>query len=123
MARAIYKNVLSAFLREVLLRIFTSISILLIASSLTDYHGFLMIYLASSALIAIVLAYSIYREKHFKIVKIAPQILTEKRSLVYYGIFTVLSGTSVALIQNLDVYMLSIFADIAGVGAKRSAEN
>lgn len=108
MARAIFKNVLSAFLKEVLLRVFTSVSILLIGAAWISYQDFLIIYLIANLVIAIVLWYSIYKDKHFPLSPVSGHMRDNKVLLLKYGIFTVLSGTSFALIQNLDILMLSL---------------
>ncbi|MDB5111830.1 MAG: hypothetical protein JWR67_2944, partial [Mucilaginibacter sp.] len=107
MAITIFKNVLSSFLREVLLRVFTTVSILLIAASLINYNDFLKIYVAASALIIVILWYSIYKGHHFKLAKISTGLYQQKNEFVKYGFFTLLSGTSTVLMQNLDVIMLS----------------
>jgi O-antigen/teichoic acid export membrane protein len=108
MARAIFKNVLSAFLKEVLLRVFTSVSILLIGAAWINYQDFLVIYLVANLVIVIILWYSIYKDKHFPLSPVSDHMRDNKVLLLKYGVFTVLSGTSFALIQNLDILMLSI---------------
>jgi O-antigen/teichoic acid export membrane protein len=108
MARAIFKNILSAFLKEVLLRVFTSVSILLIWAAWINYQDFLVIYLAANLIIAVILWYSIYRGNHFRLAPISQHMLDNRKLFLKYGIFTVLSGSSFALIQNLDILMLSV---------------
>ncbi|MBV8389475.1 MAG: lipopolysaccharide biosynthesis protein [Mucilaginibacter sp.] len=107
LARAVFKNVLSAFLKEVLLRVFTSVSVLLIAAKLMDYRGFMGIYLAANALIAGILYYSIYSGKHFSFSALSDEVKNNSRDMIKYGFFAVLSGGSFALVQNLDMIMLS----------------
>jgi O-antigen/teichoic acid export membrane protein len=117
MAITFFKNVLSSFLREVVLRVFTLVSIVLIALSIINYHGFLTIYLLANVVIIIVLWYSLYRSKDFKLTAISKGISSQKKEFIRYGIFTLLSGTSFALIQNLDnIMLLTITRDLKVVG-------
>jgi O-antigen/teichoic acid export membrane protein len=108
MALTVFKNVFSSFLREVVLRLFTLISILLIAAAVISYHDFLLIYIAANVVIILMLFFSIAKERHFKFAPITPQLLGERKTFVSYGIFTVLSGSSFVMIQNLDIIMLSL---------------
>ncbi|MEO6151505.1 MAG: polysaccharide biosynthesis C-terminal domain-containing protein [Mucilaginibacter sp.] len=117
MARAVFNNVLSAFLREVLLRVFTLISVLLIAAAIAGYYDFLMIYLAANVIITLILWHNIYKGAHFKFGSISARIIGQRKEMAYYGFFTVLSGSSFALIQNLDIIMLTaITMDLKFVG-------
>lgn len=111
LARAVFKNVLSAFLKEVLLRIFTSIGILLIVIKLTDYHGFIQIYVIANFIIALILGWSVYLGEDFRLTSISAEVKTNSKEMINYGFFAVLSGSSFALIQNLDMIMLSAMTD------------
>jgi len=107
MARLIYRNVYSAFLKEVLLRAFTSLSIILVAYTIIDYHYFLQIYLAASALIALLLWYNLYKAKYFFWAPVQNTILEKKNELINYGLFAVLGGGSFNLVQNMGIFMLT----------------
>jgi O-antigen/teichoic acid export membrane protein len=116
-AGTVFKNVLSSFLREVFLRLFTTISILLIAASLLNYRDFLLVYIATNAVMVIILLFNIYRGKDFKLAPISQRIAIDKIKILKYGIFTVLSSSSFVLIQNLDIMMLTaITKDLKLVG-------
>jgi len=108
MALTVFRNVLSSFLREVVLRLFTLASVLLIAISVISYQNFLLIYIGANAIVVTILLINISRSKHFKIAPISSDLLKEKRTFLSYGFFTVLSGSSFVLIQNLDMIMLSL---------------
>lgn len=107
LARVVFKNVLSAFLKEVLLRVFTTISILFIAARLINYHDFIVIYLWANVLIALILYYSIYRDRHFSFALLSTEVKKSSKEIIKYGFFAVLSGGSFAMVQNLDMIMLS----------------
>jgi len=117
-AGTVFKNVLSSFMREVFLRLFTTISILLIAASLLDYNGFLIIYVATNLIMVLVMIFNIYRGRDFRLAPVAKRIIADdKMMLLKYGLFTVLSSSSFVLIQNLDIMMLTaITKDLKVVG-------
>ncbi|SDI60474.1 polysaccharide biosynthesis C-terminal domain-containing protein [Mucilaginibacter sp. P19] len=108
LALTVFKNVLSSFLREVGLRLFTTAGVLLIAIKLVDYHVFLMIYIAANLVAVLVLLAYIRKGRHFKFSTVGAQLLSERKTFFSYGVFTVLSGSSFVMIQNLDTLMLSM---------------
>lgn len=107
LSRAVFHNVLSAFLKEVLLRVFTSIGILLIVFKLANYNDFIAIYLIANVVITLILFYSIYKGAHFKFSVLSIALKEKLRPMINFGLFSVLSGGSFALIQYLDIIMLS----------------
>ena len=116
-AGTVFKNVLSAFLREVFLRVFTTMSVLLIAFSITDYNGFLVIYMCTNVVMVFILWYSVRKGRDFKLAPVSQRIMIDKIKLLKYGLFTVLSSSSFVLIQNLDIIMLTtITKDLKQVG-------
>ncbi|MDB5010233.1 MAG: hypothetical protein JWR67_1356 [Mucilaginibacter sp.] len=117
MGSTMFKNILPSFLREVFLRVFTLISVLLIAITLIDYHDFLMIYIVANVMMVLILAYYIYHGKDFKLAPVSKQLFRDKNKFIKYGVFTVLSSSSFVLIQNLDIIMLTtITKNLALVG-------
>jgi O-antigen/teichoic acid export membrane protein len=108
MALTVFKNVLSSFLREVVLRLFTLVSVLLIAASLIDYHDFLLTYMLANVVAVVILFVYIARGKDFRFSRITSKLAADKMAFISYGTFTVLSGSSYVMIQNLDVIMLSL---------------
>ncbi len=118
LSRAVFHNVLSAFLREVLLRAFTSIGVLLIVFKLANYQNFIAIYLIANVVITLILWYSIYKGAHFKFSLFSAALKEKFRPMVNFGLFSVLSGGSFALIQYLDIIMLSALSkeSLADVG-------
>ena len=112
-----FKNVLPSFLREVFLRVFTLASILLIAISIVDYHGFLMIYIAANVLMVAIMCGYIIKGRDFRLALVSKELKQSRGTFIKYGIFTVLSSSSFVLIQNLDIIMLTtITKNLALVG-------
>jgi len=116
MALTVFKNVLSSFLREAGLRLFTLASVLLIAAAVINYHDFLWIYIGANVLMVLILLVYVSKGKHFKLAPISAQLLKEKGKFLNYGVYTVLSGTSYVLIQNLDIILLSALTNDKLVG-------
>lgn len=106
LAITVFKNVLSSFLREVFLRLFTLAGVLLIGASLIDYHGFLSVYMAANVAMIAVLLYYVYKGRDFKLGRLSPQIVGHRKEFLRYGFYTLLSSTSFGLIQSLDNIML-----------------
>lgn len=111
LARTVFKNVFSAFLKEFLLRFITSLTVLMMAAAIFDYNGFLVAYLIGNALIIALLWYNIAKGGHFRMKRIDPEILGRKKELLSYGLFSVISGGSFGLVQSMAILMLSVLAD------------
>jgi O-antigen/teichoic acid export membrane protein len=108
MALTVFKNVLSSFLREVGLRLFTLVSVLLIAAAIINYNDFLGVYIIANIFMILILFIYISKGKQFKLAPISAQLLKDKKKFFNYGFYTVLSGSSYVMIQNLDIIMLSL---------------
>ncbi|HEY9535729.1 MAG TPA: polysaccharide biosynthesis C-terminal domain-containing protein [Mucilaginibacter sp.] len=110
LARTVFKNILSSFLREVFLRLFTLAGVLLIGASLIDYHGFLSVYVAANVAMIAILLYYVYNGHDFKFGRISAPIIKQRKEFLKYGFYTLLSSSSFALIQSLDNLMLMVLA-------------
>lgn len=111
LARVVFKNILSAFLKEVVLRVCTTAAVLLTGSLFISYDGFLDIYLLANGLIAAILAVDIVRGKHFALSDISPELKKQRKELLDYGFFSVLGAGSFPLMQNMAIFMLTEFTD------------
>jgi len=111
LARTVFKNVFSAFLKEFLLRFITSVTVLMMAAAWFGYDGFLNAYLVANALIACLLWYNIAKGRHFKFASITREVKSQRKELLNYGLFSVISGGSFGLVQGMAVLMLSVIAD------------
>ena len=113
----IFKNVLSSFLREVFLRLFTTAGVVLIAVHLINYHSFLSIYFVGNAIAVAVLWFGLFKNRQFKLSRPSEKLIAQRSEFLQYGFFTLLSSTSFVLIQNLDIISLSaITEDLKLVG-------
>ncbi|MBC7914683.1 MAG: polysaccharide biosynthesis C-terminal domain-containing protein [Pyrinomonadaceae bacterium] len=115
-ARANFINVFPAVLREVLLRVFTSIAILLIASNWINFNGFIIIYLLANILIVVILSYYNHRLKIFNLAQITPKVHSEVKVMMNYGIISMLGGSALSLLPIISMLTLKMINGEAAVG-------
>lgn len=106
--RIIYRTVFSSFLRDVLVRLITTVLLIMIALHWIDFKEFIILYIASWGLISIILFVNLmfsgefsYRLDDLRFTAI------QKKELFNYGLFTVISVSVYVLLQKVDVIMLS----------------
>lgn len=115
-AKTAYKSVFPSFLREVVLKLSASAGVLLILSGVLNYEGFIRLFLWTNIGIVLIITLYNYRLKIFRLTRVQKAVKQQTGSLINYGFFSMLSGSSFALIQNLDVIMLKMFGSMAQVG-------
>lgn len=116
LARVIYHNVLSTFLREVVIKVLTCIAIILFARKLIDLEQFIIIYLSINALIAIILLIQLHLSRQFVISLKLSHVGISNKEFLRYGFYTLLTGTTFALLQKIDIIMLSNYQSLSIVG-------
>ena len=106
--RVIYRTIFSSFLRDVLVRLITTVLLIMIAFHWIDFNQFIILYIASWGLISVILFFNLmlsgefsYRIDDLKFTSI------KKAELFNYGLFTVISVSVYVLLQKVDVIMLS----------------
>lgn len=115
-AKANYKNVFPAFLREVLLRVFTSLGVIFIALEWFDYSGFIQFYLAANLFILLVIGYYNYKLQTFRISPVTHEVAKEARPMLHYGLLSMLGGSALVLIASISPFVLKIVNGEAVVG-------
>jgi len=115
--KVIYQSILSSFLREVLLKVLTTISLLTLAKGWINFHQFIQLYISYNGVITILLFLSLISSKKFsfRFTKTSFQSVTGKE-IINYGLFTLLSSSVYVLWQKIDVLMLSSMAGLAITG-------
>ena len=115
--RANYKSVFPAFLREVLLKVFTTGGVLLISLSIIDYSNFVIYYIVSNAVLVLSLfLYGYYVVKAFKFSRVSIAVKSKYPEIFKFAFYSMLGGSSVVLVQNLDVIILGLLSDEETVG-------
>jgi len=106
--RIIYRTIFSSFLRDVLVRLITTVLLGMIAFGWIDFKQFIVLYIASWGLICFILLINLalsgefsYRVNDLKFAAI------QKKELINYGLITVVSVSVYVLLQKVDIIMLS----------------
>jgi len=106
--RIIYRTVYSSFLRDVLVRLITTVLLIMVALHFINFSEFIVLYIASWGLISILLLINLITSKEFSYrVDDLKFKAIQKKELFNYGLFTVISVSVYVLLQKVDVIMLS----------------
>ncbi len=106
--RIVYQTIYSNFLQNILLRLLTTVLLLMIAAKWINFEDFIVLYIGSNGIISLLLLISIlvsgkfsYRltDYRFKAIK--------KREVINFGFFTLISSAIYVLLQKVDTLMLS----------------
>jgi O-antigen/teichoic acid export membrane protein len=115
--KVIYRSIYSAVLKEVVLRLTTSISIGAMAFGFIDFYQFILIYVTVNGLICISLLISLALTGEFSRKKPhtgnAP---VSRNEVMKYGLITLLSSSVYVMLQNADKYMLGAMAGLSILG-------
>jgi O-antigen/teichoic acid export membrane protein len=115
-ARTAYKSIFPGFLREVVVKIFTSIGILLIVVKWIDYRGFIHFYIGANVLIVLVIVWYNQRIKIYKPSSISTEVRGNAKTMINYGFYSMISGSAIALIPGLGLIILKLLSGEAMVG-------
>jgi len=115
-ARTAFRTIFPSFLREVVLRLFSTVGAILIALGTLTYKGFIDLYLAGNILIVLIITWYLYKIKVYKFARPEPLLKKEYIHMLRFGFYSMLGGSSFALLQNLDVIMLKVFMGEGMVG-------
>jgi O-antigen/teichoic acid export membrane protein len=116
-ARAIHKTVISAFLRDVGLRLLTTAGILMVAAKIINFREFVYFFIFANGLILLVLFIDILRGKEFKYnldFKSIPRI--KVKEMFKYGLYSLLAFSSYYIALNIDRIMLGSMVSVEIVG-------
>lgn len=118
-ARAIYKTGFATFLKEVLLRLFTTIGILLFVFKILDFNGFIYFYVIINGVCAILILFQIISSKEF-VFKFKFKDLSKEKffEIMKYGGFLYISSASMIIGQGgADALFLGSMVGLSIVGA------
>lgn len=115
-ARTTFHNIFPAFLREVFLKLSTTIGIVLIGFNILNFEGFITYYVAANLFILLAITWYINKINSYRLAPIEGALKSQTKSMLKYGLYSTLAGGSIALIQNLDIIFLKFFADEKMVG-------
>jgi len=115
-ARTSFKTILPSFLREVVLRLFSTLGALLMLVGVLTYQGFIDLYLVGNILLVITITWYIAKTKIYRFGVIEPVLKTEYSHMLRFGFYSMVGGSSFALLQNFDVILIKIFMGEGMVG-------
>ncbi len=116
LALTAYKSVFPTFLREVMIKIFTSVGVLMIVFKWIDFQGFLNFYLIANIIIVLIISWYNHRIKLFKITAISPEVRNNAGPMMSYGLSSMISGSAIAAITGLGLILLKMISGEAMVG-------
>lgn len=109
--RIVYITIYSNFLQSVLLRLLTTIFLVMMAFKWINYQDFIFLYIGGNGLIALLMFISIVASGQFSWhVNDLSFKTIEKRAILNFGMFTVISSSIYVLLQKVDTLMLSAMA-------------
>jgi len=115
--KVIYQSIYSAVLKEIVLRLLTTVAMVALALKWIDFQQFIVAYIAINGLICLCLFISLAASGQFSsrngAAKSSP---VAKREIINFGLFTLLSIAIYNLLQSIDKYMLSAMAGLAITG-------
>lgn len=109
--RVVYQTIYSNILQNVLLRLLTTVFLVMIAFKWINFQDFIFLYIGSNGVISLLLLISIIAsgnfshqlgENKFKAI--------QKREIINFGVFTLISSAIYVLLQKVDTLMLSSMA-------------
>ncbi|HWZ35179.1 MAG TPA: oligosaccharide flippase family protein, partial [Mucilaginibacter sp.] len=115
--KVIYQSVYSALLKEVVLRLATTVAMLALAVRWIDFQQFIIIYILINGLVCASLLVSLAVTGKFSYRRSTarhPEITSKE--VLNFGLFTFLSSAIYVLLQNIDKYMLSSMAGLSVQG-------
>ena len=118
-ARAIYKTSFATFLKETLLRLLTTVGILLFMFKILNFHQFIYFYLLINGICAVMLLFQIIFSKEF-VFKFNFKDLTKEKffEIMKYGGFLYISSASMIIGQSgADTLFLGSMVGLSVVGA------
>lgn len=115
--KVIYQSIYSAVLKEVVLRLLTTVAMFMLAFGWINFQQFIIIYVAVNGLICLGLLISLAVTGKFSYRKINTRHETiTDREVINFGLFIFLSSAIYVLLQNIDKYMLSAMAGLSVQG-------
>ncbi|HEX7366611.1 MAG TPA: lipopolysaccharide biosynthesis protein [Pelobium sp.] len=115
-SRTTYHNILPAFLREVGLKIFTTVGVLLVYFQILHYQQFVFWYLAANAVILLLLLFYLKKLDLLRFKNIENLVKEKSSEIIKYGFYSMLAGSSFTMIQNIDTIMLKVYTSEKMIG-------
>jgi len=109
LSRVIYKGLLFSLMNEVVVRIGTSLGLVLYFFKIITFYEFLIIYIGLTGCISLALGVQIWQSGEFKWVYEKTFFKNQTRPLLQFGLFSLLTSSTFILVQKLDKIFLTIY--------------
>ncbi|MCD8740869.1 oligosaccharide flippase family protein [Mucilaginibacter roseus] len=117
MGRAVYRTIFSNVLQFVVLRLATTVMLLMIAQKWLTFEDFIFGYIIVNGLISLILMINLLLAGSFKMGRVPSSLTSDKKQEMFnFGMFTLVSGSVYTLLQKVDTLMLSSMASDAVTG-------
>jgi len=117
-ARALYRTVFSTFLKEVGLRILTTLGIVLYIFKILDFHSFVVYFIMINFLNALLLLFQVIFSGEFRFsLGFKDFKFKNLKEFLVFGSFNLLSGTTMLIGHRVDVLMIGSMVGLSIVGA------
>ncbi len=115
--KVLYNSTLGIFLKEILIRILTFITLVLYAFKFINFRWFVYLYVISYSLPALLLLIYLIREKQFSL-RPDFSLLNKglKRQIIGVAMFGILSSIGTIAAVNIDKYMINNYLDLSYTG-------
>ena len=112
-----YQTIYSSFLKDVLVRVLTTVEMILVALGYISFDDFVVIYIGLNGLVAVLLCLSILKSGQF-LLKLPENHFAgiKRKDIINYGSYTLFAGVVIALLQKVDVLMLSSMTGLSEQG-------
>lgn len=115
--KAIYQTVYSGFLREILLRILTTVAIYFLSLGFINFTEFIIIYIFIYGIVSLLMFIKLAMAGKFSLRFNKLEFLTIKnKEIVVYGFYMLLGGAVYVLLQKIDIIMLGSMVGLSMVG-------
>jgi O-antigen/teichoic acid export membrane protein len=115
--RVVYQTIYSNFLQNVLLRLLTTVFLLMIAEKWINFQDFIFLYIGSNGIISLLLIISIVVAGNFSFTANSGGFKQIKqKEILNFGLFTLITSAVYVLLQKVDTLMLSSMAGDAVQG-------
>jgi len=116
-SRSNLRNILPVFLKEIGLRIYTSILILLYAIALINFHQFIWLFSVYFAIACAVMVYDLMRLKLLKFHATTTKLTKRLRSKMFtYGSFIYGGGLFGIIADNVDTFLIAGISGLSSTG-------
>jgi len=118
LTRVIYKTILSTFVREVLIRLLTTIIIFLYVLNFINFDIFILLFVGIYGLSSLFILFQIILSKEYRF-ELSIKNLNKNKfvELIKYGTYNLFSGAAMFIGQKIDIMMIGSMVGLSIVGA------